>query len=122
MQPAKPRKFRILQTRNGFEHPHLVGIFQLRLETHHVVQRAQLVVLPELHHRIGLHLWLMRIGQPPRFHRAMAQRLRAAFRHHFNGQAAAEIGRGFFPFLEIGFFAFKQRLHEGFILRPSSGS
>ncbi len=58
-----------------------------------------------------------RIAQAHRLHRPEAQRLLAPFRHHFDGQAALEIGRRFFPLLELGFLAGDQRRDEGAILR-----
>ena len=58
-----------------------------------------------------------RIAQPHRLHRPEAQRVHAARRHHFDRQAGLEIGRGLFPFLEVGLLARQQRGDEGFVLR-----
>ena len=48
-QAAKPGKFRLFQPRYRAEQPDLLGVLQLGLEADHVPQRAQLVVLPQLH-------------------------------------------------------------------------
>ena len=90
-------------------------MLQLGLEADHVPQRAERIVLAQLHHGMG-PLRLARIAQADRLHRSEAQRLRAARRHHFDRQAAFEIGRGLFPFLEIGLLAGEQRGDEGVIL------
>ena len=52
-----------------------------------------------------------------RLHRPEAQRFRAALGHHFDRQAAFEIGRVLFPFLELGLRRRIQRGDEGFVLR-----
>ena len=78
-------------------------------------RRAELVVLAQLHDGIGLLLGLVRIGQPERLHRAVAQGLDAALGHHFDRQAAVEIGRRF-PFVKRRLVAGDQRLDEGLIL------
>ena len=85
-------------------------------------KRAQLVVLAQLHHGIG-PLAAARILQAHRLHRPEAQRFLAARRHHFDRQAGFEIGRGFFPFLEIGFLAGQQRGDESLDIapRPAAG-
>ena len=74
MQPAEPRELRVLEPRDHAEDPHLLAILQLGLEAHHVAQRAERIVLPELHHGIGLHVRAMRVGKPDRLHRPVAQR------------------------------------------------
>ena len=101
---------------NGAEDADLFGVLQLGLEAHHVEQRAELVVLAQLHDGIGLRLRIVRIGQAERLHRPVPQRLRPARRHHLDRQAAVEIGRGGFPFLEAGLVAGDQRLDEGGVL------
>src|SRR3546814_18684355 len=52
VQPAQPREFGLLQPRNGTEQFDLRAMFELGLKADHVPQRAQLVVLPQLHHRV----------------------------------------------------------------------
>ncbi len=54
MQPAEPCELRLLQPRNGAEDLLLRAVFQLGLETDHVVERAELVVLAQLHDGVGL--------------------------------------------------------------------
>ena len=95
----------------------MLGIFQLRLETDHVVERAELIILAQLHHGIGFHRGVMGIGKPARFHGAVAQGFRTAFGHHLNWQATIEIGGVGFPLFEIAFFAGNQLADKGVILR-----
>ena len=64
----------------------------------------------------------MGVGEAHGFHGAVAEGFRPALRHHFNGQAAVEIGRGFFPFLEVTLVAIVQGLDEGFVLRLVHGA
>ena len=116
MQAAEAGEFGILQAGNGAEDAHLLGVFELGLEADHVEQRAELVVLAQLHHRIGLDVGLARIGQAERLHRPVAQRFAAALGHHLDRQAAVEIGRCGFPFVEDGLVAGQQRVDEGVIL------
>ena len=115
MNAAKPRELGALESGNGAEDADLFGVLQLGLEADHVEQRAELVVLPQLHDRIRLLVRLVRIGEPDRFHRAVPQRLGAALRHHLDRQAAVEIGR-VFPFVEARLVAGVQRIDEGGIL------
>src|SRR4051812_309970 len=105
VQPAEPRELGLLQARDAPEYLLLCAVFQLGLESDHVVERAELVVLAQLDDRIGLDGGIVRICQTHRLHRPVPQGLVAALRHHFNGQAAVEIGRVGFPFLEVGLFA-----------------
>ncbi len=116
MQSAKARELRILQPGYGAEDAHLFGMFQFGLEADHVPQRAEAVVLAQLHHGMGA-LAAARILQPHRLHGAESQGLLTTRCHHFDGQAGFEIGRGFFPFLEVGLFAGQQRGDEILILR-----
>ena len=44
--------FGLLKAGDRAEQPHLLGVLQLRLEPDHVPQGAELVVLPELDHRV----------------------------------------------------------------------
>ncbi len=64
----------------------------------------------------------MGVGEAHGFHRAVAQGLRAAFGHDFNGQAAVEIGGGFFPLLEVTLFTVKQGMNEGVVLGAVEGA
>ena len=122
MQPAQPGELGILQPRNGAEQADLLGMFELGLETDHVPQRAQLVILPQLHHgmrpaplgKFGRRI--VRIVQPDRFHRSEAQRVETAFGHDLDRHAAVEIGGGGLPLLETGLLARDQPGMEGGIL------
>src|SRR6185436_16986021 len=49
MQAAEPGEFGVLEARNGAEHALLRAIVQLGLEADDVVERAELVVLAQLH-------------------------------------------------------------------------
>ena len=104
------------EARNGAEDPHLLAVLQLGLEAHHVEQRAELVVLPKLHDRIRLDVRPMRVGQPERLHRPVAQRLASALGHDLDRQAAVEIGRIRFELAECDLFAAQQRIDEGVVL------
>ncbi len=118
MQAAEPGEFGLLEAGDGAEHTLLRAVLQLGLEAHHVVERAELVVLAQLHDGVGLHRRIVRIGQPDRLHRPVAQRLAAALGHHLDRQAAVEIRRIGFPLLEVGFFAGSQRVDKGVVLLP----
>ena len=54
MQAAEPRELGVLQTGNGAEDALLRAVVQLGLETDDVVERAELVVLPQLDDGVGL--------------------------------------------------------------------
>ncbi len=116
VKPAKPCELSVLKARYAAKNAHLIGIFQLRLEAHHVVERAQLVILAQLHNGVGFDGGVVCVGETARLHRPMPQCLDALRSHDLDGKAAAEIRRGFFPFLEIGFLARKQRFDEGEVL------
>ncbi len=115
MKAAEAGEFRIFETRNHLEDAGLRAVFQLRLETDHVVERAERIVLTELHDGISLHSRIMGVGKAHRLHRPMTQGFRPAFSHHLDRQAAVEIGCSF-PFLEVGLVAFDQCGHERLIL------
>ena len=117
MQAAKSGEARIFQPRNKTEHIGLRAIFQLGLKADHIKQSAQRIVLAQLHHGMRFNIRIMGIGQAARFHRPVPQRIASARRHHFNRQAAIEIGRVFFPFLKIRRVAFYQRVEKSIILR-----
>src|SRR5438105_13797391 len=53
VQPAEPREFGALESRNGAENALLRTVFQLSLKTDHIVERAELVVLAKLHDSVG---------------------------------------------------------------------
>src|SRR5262245_16999172 len=95
VKPTEPREFGVVEAGDGAEHTHLLAMFELSLEADHVPQSAERVVLTELHHGIGLHARAMRVRKTDRLHRAKAQRVRAALRHHLDREAALEIGRRF---------------------------
>ncbi len=92
MQPAEPRELGLFEAGNRAEHARLLAMFQLGLKPDHVPQRAERIVLTELHHGIRLHARPMRVRETDRLHRSVAQRLGAALGHHLDGQAAFEIG------------------------------
>ncbi len=58
-----------------------------------------------------------RVAQPDRLHRAPPQGVGAALRHDFDRQAALEIRRRLFPFVEFGFLAGQQGSDERLVLR-----
>ena len=53
MDPAKTRKFRILQTGNHFENILLRTVLHLGLEPDDIIKRAKCVIAAQLHHSIG---------------------------------------------------------------------
>ena len=71
MQAAEPGELGLLQPRNGAEDTLLRAILQLGLESDHVIERAKLVVLAQLHDGVRLYGRVMRIGEPNRFHRSV---------------------------------------------------
>ena len=115
VQPAQPGKLGVFQPRNGAEQPDLLGVFQLGLETHHVPQRAQLVVLTQLDH-CPWPVASARIIEPNRLHRPEPQRILPARCHHLDRHAAIEVGGVRLPFAEHGLFTVEQPLVEGGVL------
>ena len=95
MKAAEPGELGLIEARDRPEDLYLFGMFQLGLEADHVEQAAELVVLAQLHDRVGFDPGLVRICQAERLHRAVAQRLAAALGHHFDRQAAVEVWRRF---------------------------
>ena len=67
MQAAEPGELGLLQPRNGAEDAHLLGMFQLGLEADHVEQRAELVVLAQLHDGVGLDVGSCGLVRPNGF-------------------------------------------------------
>ncbi len=112
---AEPGKLRILQPRDHLEDFLLGTVFQLGLEPDHIIQRAELVILTQLYHRMGFHI-AVRVGEANWLHRPKAQCFDAAFGHDLDRQATLEIGRILFPFLEFSFRSFEQGIDEARIL------
>ncbi len=117
MQAAEPRELGLLEPRDHAEDADLLAMFQLGLEAHHVPQRAEGIVLPELHHGVQARARMMGVGEADRLHRAVGEGLAAALGHDLDRQAALEIGRRRLPLLERGLLAGNQRVDEGVILR-----
>src|SRR3546814_7241314 len=87
MEAAEAGELGILEARNGPEQADLLGIFQFGLEADHVPERAERIVLAELDDGIRPAAGL-RIVEADRFHRAVAERVHPAFRHHLARHAA----------------------------------
>ena len=100
MQAAEPRELRFAEARDHAEDAHLLGVLQLGLEADHVPQRAERVVLAQLHDRVGPRAAAVRIVEADRLHRSEAQRFAPALGHDLDRQAAVEVGRRGLPFLE----------------------
>ena len=115
MQPAEPGETRGLKPWDGAEDLGLRGVLQLRLETDKIVERAERIVLAELHDRMGL-LRRVRIGQPDRLHRPEPQGLQPPLRHDLYGQAAIKIGGVALPLMELRLGAVQERLDEALVL------
>ena len=120
MQPAEAGELGVLQARDHAEDPRLLAVFQLGLEADHVEQRAERIVLPELHDRVGFLVRPVRIREPDRLHRPVSQGLASALGHDLDRQAAVEIRRPL-PLLEARLVAIEQRAHEGVVLVPVEG-
>src|SRR3546814_6643281 len=73
MQAAEARELGVFQAGNGAEDAGLLAVLQLGLEADDVVERAERIVLAELHHGVG-PLVAVRVVQADRLHRAVAQR------------------------------------------------
>ena len=119
MHAAEPGELRAFEPGNHAEDAALLAIFELGLEADDVEQRAERIVLPELDHGIGFDLRVMRVGEPDRLHRPVTEGLAAALGHHFDRQAAVEIGRAL-EFAELGLFRREKRVDEGLVLRRGS--
>ena len=115
MDAAQPREPRVFQRRDHAKDARLLAVFELGLEPDHVPQRAQRVVLAELHHGIRTPpgLW---IAQAHGLHRSEAQSVDPARRHHLDRQAAFEVGRRLLPFVELADVALEQLGHKGAVL------
>ena len=108
-QPAQPGELGVLQTGDHAEDALLLAVLQLGLETDHVVERAE--------RRLSWRSWTTawgrrpcaRVGQADRLHRAEAQRLDSARRHHLDRQAALEIGGSCSQLLELGLRGVQER-------------
>ena len=119
MQAAEPRELRLLEAGNHAEDPPLLAVFELGLEADHVEQRAERIVLPQLHHGVGLRRRIVRVGEADRLHRPVAQGLAAALGHHLDRQAAVEIGRAL-ELAELRLFRRQKRVDERVVLRRGS--
>ncbi len=118
VQPAEPGELRRFQSRDRAQDADLFPVFELGLESDHVEQRAQPIVLTELHDRVGLLRRLVRIGQPDRLHRPVAQGIAAALGHHLDRQAAIEVGSRRLPFAECDRLGRAQRIDERLVTGP----
>src|SRR5436853_3200998 len=112
VQSAEADEFGMREPRNGAENALLWTVFQFGLETDHIVERAELVVLAKLYDGVGFCQRIMRVGEPYRLHWPVTQRLAAALGHDLDRQAAVEIGRVGFPLLEVGLLTRDQGVDE----------
>jgi hypothetical protein len=78
-----------LESRDQPEHPLLLAVLELCLETHEAVVVAGNVVLAELDDGVSLPAGA-RIDEANRLHRPETQRVRAAVGHHLDRQAPLE--------------------------------
>src|SRR5919199_4125474 len=90
MHDAHAGEVGTLHARYGPEDALLLAPLQARLEAHHVEESPLGVILPELHHRVGL-LAGPRVRQPDRLHWAEAQGLGAAAGYGLHGEASLEV-------------------------------
>ena len=112
MNAAEPGEFCVLQTGYGAQDFLLRAVAQLGLKPDHVEQGAECIVLAQLHHRMRARP-VMGIGQTHWLHGPKPQSLASTLGHHLDGQAAFEIRRVFFPFMEFNLVALDQRINEG---------
>ena len=89
MHHAEADELGVLEARDQRQHARLLAPFQLRLEADQAEVVAGEVVLAQLHRRVGRTPGA-RVDQADRLHRAEAQRVASAVRHHFNRQAPFE--------------------------------
>ena len=122
MQTAEPGKLGVFQPGDGAEQANLLGVLELGLETHHVPQRAELVVLAKLNYRVSpapvreLGRSFVRVVEPDRFHRAKTERFHPARRHHLDRHTAFEIRRAGLPLAKLGLLARQQPRVESNVL------
>ena len=89
MHHAEADELRVLEARNHRQHARLLAPLQLRLEADEAEVIAGEVVLPQLHDGVRRAAGA-RIDEADRLHRAEAQRVAPAMRHHLDRQAALE--------------------------------
>ena len=77
VQAAEPREFRILKSRDLAQQVNLRAVLHLGLETDDIPERALLIILPQLYHRMRARSGF-RIGQADGFHRPKSQRVQPA--------------------------------------------
>lgn len=121
VQAAKPREDGLLKPGDHPEDLGLGTMLQLGLEAHHVPERTQGVVLPQLDDSPGLLVRTMGVCQADRLHGPMPQGLAPTLGHHLDGQAAVEIGN-VLPFPELGFRPGQEGVDEGLVLVPVHGA
>ena len=115
MHAPEPGELRLFEPGDHAEDASLLAVFELGLEADDVEEGAERIVLPELDDRVGLDLGIMGVGEAERLHRPMAQGLAAALGHHFDRQAAVEIGRAL-EFAKLGLLRREKRVDEGLVL------
>jgi len=115
VQPAEARELGVLQPGDLPENLGLHAVFHLGLEADHVPQRAQRIILPELHDGVRLHRRVVRVGEADRLHRPEPQRFTTALGHHLDGQTAVEVGH-LLPVLEFVQRCCNQRIDERVVL------
>ena len=116
MQPAEPGEFGVGEAGYGAEDGKLLAVFQFGLKSDHVEQRAEFIVLTELHDGVGFYFRMVRVGEAKRLHRPVAQRFTSAFGHHFDRQATIEIWGCRLEIVERHLIAGNECIDEGFVL------
>src|SRR5229473_3062727 len=91
MERSEAHKFRVLEAGNHPQHPALLRIGHLGLETDHVVEPPLAIVLAELYHGIGTAA--VAIAESDWAHRTEGERLLTAPRHLLDRHAPLEIDR-----------------------------
>ena len=115
MNLAEAHELGAFEARDQAQNPRLLAESQVVLESHQVVAVGAQVLLAQLHHGVRPAPGA-RIDQSHRLHGAEAQRLAAAPRQLFDGQAGFEIRRLVFRDMGRHALAGEQRVEEALVL------
>ena len=121
MDLAEAQELGVLKPRNHAENARLLGELQVVLEAHQVEAPVAQAFLAELRHGVG-PLAGARVGQAHGFHGAEAQRIAAAARQFFDGQAGFEIRRAVLLDVSRHGLRFQQFIDEAVVLLAVEGA
>ena len=122
MQAAVAQKFRLFEPRNHPEDPLLLRHLEPGLEADEVPHLARPVLLPQLHHGVGLSSLTPGaspgIPEPDGLHGAEAQRVASPLGQLLDRETALEVGSPVELVVGAVLLGAAQRGHEGVVLRP----